>query len=67
MIIEEVNFNAEVIKGMSRDEFISRHMPYLWRDRDAGTRRSMLDKAYTLITGDNPGKRKNRRKKGGDD
>lgn len=50
MIFERVNFNAEEIKKMSRDEFESRHINLFWLDRDEATRKKMLGQVYDLIT-----------------
>ncbi|MBO5029811.1 MAG: hypothetical protein J6C59_09420 [Muribaculaceae bacterium] len=49
MIFERVNFNEEVIKQMSRDEFEQRHINHFWLDRDEATRKKMLDEVYDLI------------------
>ena len=51
MIFERVNFNEEVIRQMSREEFESRHIDDFWQDRDEETRRRMLAEVYDMITG----------------
>lgn len=49
MIFERVNFNEEVIRAMSRDEFEKRHINHFWLDRDEATRKKMLNEVYELI------------------
>lgn len=49
MIFENVNFNEEEIKKMSRDEFESRHINLFWLDRDEATRKKMLGQVYDII------------------
>ena len=49
MIIEGVNFNEEQVQKMKREDFISRHESALWQNRDAATRKKMLEQAYDLI------------------
>lgn len=50
MIFERVNFNEEVIRGMSREDFESKHIDHLWLDRDKATRKKMLSQVYGMIT-----------------
>lgn len=49
MIFEGVNFNADEVRRMSREEFESRHLGLLWHDRDEATRKKMLGQAYDII------------------
>lgn len=49
MTFERVNFNEEVIKQMTADEFIEKHVEVLWLDRSEDTRRKMLGEVYKLI------------------
>lgn len=50
MFFEGVNFNDEVVKKMSQEEFESRHIEHFWKDRDISTRKKMLGEVYDLIT-----------------
>lgn len=50
MIFECVNFNDEVVRTMSRDEFEARHIGLFWQNRDEATRKKMLGQVYDLIT-----------------
>ena len=58
MIFEQVNFNDEEIKKLSPDEFESRHLNLLWKDRNEATRKKMLAQAYQLITGESGRRRR---------
>lgn len=49
MIVDRVNFNEDAIRMMSRDEFISRHIGLVWRDRDIDTRKKMLREVFDMI------------------
>lgn len=49
MLFEQVNFNEEEIKKMSREEFESRHIKLFWIDRDEATRKKMLGEVYDII------------------
>lgn len=49
MIYERVNFNEEVIRVMSREDFEGRHIDHFWLDRDEATRKKMLDEVYDMI------------------
>lgn len=51
MTFEGVNFNEEAMAAMTKEEFVSRHLPWFWKDRDEKTRRSMLEEAYDLKAG----------------
>lgn len=49
MLFEQVNFNEEEIRKMSREEFESRHIGLFWLDREEATRKKMLGQVYDLI------------------
>lgn len=51
MIVEGVNFHAEVVSGMTKEEFINRHIDFFWTDKDKATRRKILERAYELTAG----------------
>ena len=59
MLYEGVNFNAAEVRKMDMDDFIARHLPLFWRDRDEQTRRKMLAEVYRFIR---PAKRKKQNK-----
>lgn len=50
MFYEQVNFNEEEVKKMSREDFESRHIDLFWLDRDEATRKKMLGEVYDIIT-----------------
>lgn len=58
MIFEGVNFNEAVIKSMSKDDFVRRHVDILWLDRDVPTRKKMLGQVHALINPVRPSKKK---------
>lgn len=59
MFYEQVNFNDEEVKKMSREDFESRHINLFWLDRDEATRKKMLGEVYDIIN--KPTKQKNQK------
>lgn len=54
MIVEGVNFNEKLVRQMSRADFIRRHLPCCFTDRDVKDRRKMLAEIYDRICQNNP-------------
>lgn len=56
MIIDNIGWNVEIVRGMTRKEFISnpQHHALYWRITDANERRKALSAAYNLIIGSRP-------------
>lgn len=61
MKYEGVNFNEEVIRQLSLEEFIDLHLGILWPDKDKEVGRKMLEEAYGLIA-EPPATKKGRKK-----
>lgn len=49
---ENVTFDKAAVAGMSREDFIERHIGIFWQDRDERTRRKMLEAVYRLVRPD---------------
>lgn len=58
MMIDRVNFNEDLVRGMTKEDFEKMHVGVLWQDRDESTRKKMLSDAYDRITGAEKPKRK---------
>lgn len=46
---EGVTFIKSEIEKMSKEDFINRHLPLFWLDKDEKTRRKMLTSVYGKI------------------
>lgn len=58
MIYERVNFNADAVRRMTREEFVARHIGALWLDRKEDVRQQMLSQVYDIVHAPERRKRK---------